>query len=135
MKKNRRKKHSPPPNRELMSEDEAWEIALDDHPEYRRGIEDDTLPDEIVGEDGEPMSPRAHLMVHAIVERQLAVDEPRGVAEIARQLAALGVSHHEIRHVIGVAVAEQLWTMQTQGAKFDEAAYLAQLREEVASRR
>ena len=33
-----------------LSEDEAWEIAVNDHPEYRKGIEDGTLPDEIVGD-------------------------------------------------------------------------------------
>lgn len=38
------------------------------------------------------MSPRLHLTMHPIVERQLASDRPRGVAEIERKLLALGRS-------------------------------------------
>ncbi len=55
----------------MMSEDEAYTIALNDHPQWRQQLEDETLPDEIMGDDGEPMSPRMHLTIHTIVERQL----------------------------------------------------------------
>lgn len=120
---------------EQLSEDEAWEIALDDHPEYREGIREGTLPEEIVDERGEPMNPRLHLTLHSIVEMQLATDEPKGVAEIGRQLAALGVSRHDIRHAIGDPLIEQLWLMQTEGAQFDEGEYLEQLRDVVDSYR
>jgi len=50
-----------------LTEDAALEIALRDHPEYRRLWDKDELPDEIIGEDGQPMSPRAHLHSHAVV--------------------------------------------------------------------
>ena len=130
----RKPKRKRPPLRRL-SEDEAYEIALNDHPEYRRGIIEGTLPETIPGEDGEPMNPRLHVMMHSIVERQLAANEPRGVAEIARQLAALGVSRHEIRHAIAGQLAEQLWAMQAEGARFDEVEYLEQLRDVVDSYR
>ena len=48
------------------------------------------MPDEIMGDDGEPMSPRMHLTIHTIVERQLSADEPEGVVEIAEQLESNG---------------------------------------------
>jgi hypothetical protein len=118
-----------------MDDTRAWEIALDDHPEFREGFENDSLPEEMLGEDGEPISPRLHLMLHVIVEQQLAADAPPGIAEIAEQLTKLGVSRHEIRHVIGGPLAEQLWLMQTQQAAFDSDAYLDQLREAVDSHR
>lgn len=121
-----------PPLRPL-SEDEAWEIALNDHPEYREGIEDGTLPEEILDERGELMNPRLHLTLHTIVEKQLASDEPKGIAEIARELAARGVSRHNIRHLMATPLAEQLWAMQTEGAQFDEDEYLAHLRDIVDS--
>ncbi len=35
-----------------------------DHPEYRKAIENETLPDEITDEHGNVMSPRAHLAIH-----------------------------------------------------------------------
>jgi hypothetical protein len=42
-----------------VSEEEAMEIALRDHPEWRRAWEKGELPDEIIGEDGRPMNPHA----------------------------------------------------------------------------
>ena len=118
-----------------LSEDEAQEIALKDHPEWRRQLEDDTLPDEIVGEDGEPMSPRAHLAIHSVVERQLAADDPKGVVAIARQLEELGLSRHDIRHEIGRALANQMWYIMQEECTFDEKSYFADLREIVQSHR
>jgi hypothetical protein len=73
--------------------------------------------------------------MHTIVEQQLAADEPAGIAEIACQLADLGVSQHEIRHIISGPLAEQLWIMQSKGAQFDASGYLEDLRQIVASMR
>ncbi len=119
----------------MMSEDEAYTIALNDHPQWRQQLEDETLPDEIMGDDGEPMSPRMHLTIHAIVERQLSADEPEGVVEIAEQLKQLNFSRHEIRHEIGRAVVNQMWCMQKEGCEFDEGRYLAELKEIVEGHR
>jgi hypothetical protein len=118
-----------------LSEEAALEIALQDHPEWRRAWEKDELPDEMTGEDGQPMSPRAHLQIHAVVERQLAADEPKGVVAIARELQRLGVSEHDVRHEIGSVIAEHMWYMTKEGCPFDEGRYLAELRAIVESRR
>ena len=119
--------------RKKLSEDEAMRIALKSHPQWRSQWERGTLPDEIVGEDGQPMSPRMHITVHTIVERQLAADEPKGVVAIARELEQLGLSRHEVRHAIGQAVANQFWYMSKEGRTFDTDLYLAELREIVES--
>jgi hypothetical protein len=116
-----------------LSEDEAIRIVLKRHPEWRIPWERGTLPDEIVGEDDEPISPRMHIAVHVIVERQLATDDPKGVVEIARQLEQLGLPEHEARHAIGQAVATQLWSIGKEGHPFDVGRYLAELREIVDS--
>ena len=121
--------------RKQLSEDEAVSIVLRDHPQWRRQLEDGTLPDEITGEDGEPMSPRAHIAVHTIVERQLAADEPAGVIAVAQKLEQLGLSRHDIRHEIGGAVAGQLWYMEKEGCVFDEGRYLVDLQEIVEAHR
>jgi len=121
--------------KQKLSEDAAFLIALRDHPEWRRAWQKNDLPDEIVGEDGQPMSPRAHLQIHAVVERQLAADEPKGVVAIARQLEQLGVSKHDVRHEIGGVLAEHMWYMETEGCPFDEGRYLAELRKVVRSHR
>ena len=114
-----------------LTEDAALEIALRDHPEWRRAWDQGELPDEIVGEDGQPMSPHAHLQIHAVVERQLAADEPKGVVAVAGELEQLGVSQHDVRHEIGTLLAEHMWYMTKEGCPFDEGRYLAELQEVV----
>ena len=74
------------------------EIAVRDHPEWRKASNGGALPDEVIGEDGEPMSPRVHLHIHVIVERQLAADDPEGVVAIADELMQLGWS--KVSHII-----------------------------------
>ncbi len=118
-----------------MTEEAALEIALGDHPDWRRAWEKGELADEITGEDGQPMSPLAHLHIHVVVERQLAVDEPEGVLAIARELEQLGVSRHDVRHEIGAVIAEHMWYMTKEGCTFDEGRYLAELRKIVESYR
>ncbi len=122
--------------RRALSEDEAFELTLRKfHPEWRRDLDNGTLPEEIIGADGEPMSPMLHLTIHAIVERQLSLDEPKGVVAIAEELSRLGVSRHDIRHEIGRAVANQIWYLQKERCVFDEVRYRADLEAIVASHR
>ena len=78
-----------------LSEEEAWEIALRDHSEYRKAIENGTLRDEITDEHGNVMSPRAHLAIHAAMERQIAADTPDGIASIAQDLERCGVTPYQ----------------------------------------
>jgi hypothetical protein len=118
-----------------LTEDAALDIALRDHPEWRKAWQKDELPEEIVGEDGKPMSPQLHLQMHAVVERQLAADDPKGVVAIAAQLEQLGFSQHDIRHEIGCVVANHMWYVMQEGCVFDENRYLADLREIVESHR
>ena len=116
-----------------LSEDETMRMVLKSHPQWRAQWERGTLPDEIVGEDSEPMSPQMHVAVHAIVQRQLAADDPKGVVAIAHELERLGLSRHEVRHAIGRAVASQLWSMSNEGCTFDFDRYLTELHEIVES--
>ena len=121
--------------RNQLSEEDALAIVLKDHPEWQRQWEDGTLPDEMIGENGEPFSPRLHIVVHTVVERQLAADEPKGVVAVAQELGQLGLSQQDIRHAIGEAVASQLWYMSKEGCVFDEGRYMADLRKTVDSHR
>lgn len=118
-----------------LSEEEAFEIALEDHPEYRRAFLKDKLPEEVVDEEGNAMNPRAHLEMHAVVERQLASDNPPGVAAIAQELRDLRVSRHNIRHAIAGILSEEMWHMMKENRVFDEKRYLDRLRAFVKSQR
>lgn len=119
--------------REELSEEESWVLALDDHPEWRRAWENDTLPEEIASEDGSPMNPRLHLAMHAVVERQLAADNPPGVVAIAQELEKLNVPRHEIRHAIARVVSDEMFAMTKQGRVFDQKRYLRELKKVVQS--
>jgi len=118
-----------------LSEEAAWKTALRDHPDWRHAWERDELPDETIGENGEPMSPRVHLQIHAVVERQLAADDPKGVVAIAEELGQLGLSRHDVRHEIGRVITEHMWYMTKENCPFDEGRYLAELRAIVESHR
>ena len=74
------------------------------------------------------MNPRLHLNLHAVVERQIASDEPRGVAWIASKLEALGLSRHEVRHEIARPVSNQMFSMMQEKRVFDEKQYMRELR-------
>ena len=81
------------------------------------------------------MSPQLHLTIHAVVENQLAANEPKGVASIAKELEELGLSQHDIRHEIGRAVATQIWQGLKEQQSFDEGQYFSELRDIVKSHR
>ncbi len=122
------------PKRDL-TDDEAFEIALADHPEYAGPLARGRLPGEIVDEHGNRMSPRAHLAMHAVVERQLAADDPKGVVAIARELESLGFSPHDVRHEIAAVVAEDLYDIAKRRRAFDAAGCLRKLRAAVDAAR
>jgi len=113
----------------------AWQQALTDHPEWQSQWEKGELPEEIIGDDGEPMSPTFHITLHAIVEGQLESGEPSGVVEIAQELAGLGVNRHDTVHVIAEAMCNQIWEIMKNGRAFSEVKYLADLRAIVDSYR
>jgi len=115
--------------RRVPSEDAAFRIALGDHPEYREAWEKGGLPEEAEGPDGSPMSPTLHLEVHAIIERQLAADDPEGIVAIANQMEERGLSRHDVRHAIGQALASQMYQILNENVPFDEEQYFRELRE------
>ena len=135
MAKKKRKPKRKYPKKQPLTEDAALEIAWRDHPEYRREFDRGELPDEVIGEDGRPMSPMAHVSLHAVVERQLAADEPKGVVAIAQELEQLGASRHDVRHAIAGVMAGHMWYMMKERCPFDEPRYMADLQKVVESHR
>ncbi len=113
---------------ESMTESEAFQIALGDHPELRDLFLSDSLPEEMLDDDGNVWNPRSHLDLHAVIERQIAMDEPRGIVGVAAQLEELKIDHHEIRHLIAGPLSEQIWHMLQEKRPFNERQYLRQLR-------
>jgi hypothetical protein len=107
-----------------LSEDDAYERACEMHPDLNRMRLNGTLPDEMVDGEGNVWSPRMHIDMHAIIERQLANDDPSGIADRAIAYEREGkLDSHEIRHALASAVSEQLWYMSKEGCPFDSQRY------------
>ena len=77
--------------------------------------------------DGEEFNPRLHLTVHEIVAAQLADDNPPEVWATAQRLRRLGFGRHEILHMLGAAMAPQLWSALHDQREYDPDAHRAAL--------
>ena len=111
-----------------LSEDEATEIAWEMHPDLNRMRLSGTLPEELVDGEGNVWSPSMHIDWHIIIERQLANNDPDGVADRAIHYEREGIlDSHEIRHVLAAAVSEQSWYMAKEGCLFDSQRYFADI--------
>jgi hypothetical protein len=107
-----------------LSEAEAYEIALDNHPDLKAMERAGMLPEKLLDQHEGPWSPRLHLELHAVVERQLATDQPKGIVELAIQFEReKKLCAHEVKHVIVAALTEQIWNMQHEHLPFNEEQY------------
>lgn len=89
----------------VSTEGEILKDIFDQHPEYA-GF----LPgEEIEMENGTKMSPRMHLALEAIIEIQIAKDDPPEAREAYLKLLSLGVDPHEARHAVGRVFIGVVW--------------------------
>ncbi len=70
---------------------------------------------------------RAHLIIHEMVEGQLAQRDPPAIGEVLHRLLAGGLSRHEAIHAIGTIVARQAYQMMKEGSDLDRVSYLREL--------
>ena len=70
---------------------------------------------------------RAHLLIHEMVEKQLAEDDPPEVSRVLHRLLANGLSRHEAVHAIGTVVAREALSMLKQGRPLDKKVYVREL--------
>jgi len=103
----------------------ALAIAME-HPEYHEVLGDPERyrEREWPPERGET-NPFLHLSMHLAIEEQLSIDQPPGIREAVRRLAAKHDSEHDAKHAVMDCLAEIVWQAQRNGVAFDNAAYLA----------
>jgi len=87
-------------------EDERRTLIEAEHPEFRGAIEDDVRE---IHTGGRVVSPNLHIAMHEIVANQLWADEPPEVWQTAQRLTAAGYDRHEVLHMLGSVVAEEVW--------------------------
>jgi hypothetical protein len=94
------------------------------HPAFEDAIErgDDEL---IV--DGRVMKPRLHLMIHEIVATQIIDGDPPEMFETAERLIAAGRDRHDVLHMLGSTVSDQIWSASHDRRPYDRATHIAAL--------
>ena len=105
---------------------ESMALALVmEHPEYQDVLADpERFRDREWRPEGGETNPFLHLSLHLAIEEQVSIDQPPGIREAVRALAAKHDSAHEARHVVMECLAEMVWQAQRNGVPFDNAAYL-----------
>jgi len=91
-----------------------------------RGDAIDNGHDELIV-DGTPMNPRLHLAIHEVVAAQIIDNDPPEVLATAQRLLALGRDTHEVLHMLGSAVTEQIWAATHEQRPYDREEHMRAL--------
>ena len=111
----------------LKEEDEKLATIMEEHKEYHKVWE---IADKIVDNEYtvEGVNPFLHIHIHLIIEDQLVMGQPKVVKEVVDELNKLGFPHHEIVHMIGIPLIEQIFNILKNNALFNEKKYAEDLR-------
>ncbi|MBI4759300.1 MAG: DUF1841 family protein [Chloroflexi bacterium] len=113
---------------ELSDEDQRLVKAMQDHPQYRQFWEQaDRIGEEELAIRGE--NPFLHVMVHVVIENQLALRDPPEVYEIFQAKLARGQPRHEVCHEIARVLMEFVWQALRYQKPFDAKGYADSVRD------
>ena len=87
-----------------------------EHPELAKAI-DSGLDEIVVG--SQVMNPHLHLSIHEVVANQLWDGDPPEVTETARRLDLAGYDRHQVFHMIGSVVSEEMWLVMRHHRQAD----------------
>jgi hypothetical protein len=76
---------------------------------------------------GEPMNPRLHLAIHEMVATQVIDDDPPEAFATLQRLVSSGRDRHEALHMLGSAVAVQLWAAAPGWRPYDRGEHVRAL--------
>ena len=110
---------------DLADPDVRSVVIRHEHPEFEDALQDDV--DEIDLGYGQ-INPRLHLAMHEIVATQLWEGDPPEVWETAARLRDAGYERHEIFHMLGRPVSNQIWAGWQDHKPYDRPRHVADLR-------
>jgi hypothetical protein len=90
------------------------------HPELHEALD----RDEDVEVDDAEVNPRLHLAAHEVIANQLIDGDPPEARTTATRLLAAGYDDHDVLHMLGSAVMDQVFGALTTGEHPDPEAYL-----------
>jgi hypothetical protein len=99
-------------------------VIRNEHPEFEQALREGR--GEIDLGDG-PINPRLHLAMHEIVATQLWDNSPPEVGETAMRLLEAGYRRHEILHMLGRPVSDQIWAALREAGPYDRDRHVAAL--------
>jgi len=100
-------------------------VIRHEHPEFEEAL--DVGLREIDLGNG-PVNPRLHLVMHEVVATQLWDGEPPEVWETAVRPRDTGYERHEILHMLGRPVSDQIWAAWRDNQPDDRGRHVAALR-------
>jgi hypothetical protein len=110
---------------DLADPDVRSVVIRHEHPEFERALCED-ISEVDLGHG--PMNPRLHLTMHEIVANQLWNGDPPEVWETAVRLHHAGYERHEILHMLGQPMSDEIWAALHEDRPYDLARHLAALR-------
>lgn len=111
---------------EDLADPDVRSVAIrHEHPEFTEALAAGL--DEIDVGSG-PMNPHLHLAIHEVVATQLWDDDPPEVWETAVRLRSEGYERHEILHMLGRAVSDQVWAALHEDVGYDRDRHVSALR-------
>lgn len=110
---------------DLADPDVRSYVIRHEHPELEEALVDAR---EEVDLGYGPFNPRLHLAMHEIVATQLWDGDPPEVWETAVRLLDAGYERHEILHMLGRPVSDQVWSALHDDRPYDRDRHIAALR-------
>jgi Domain of unknown function (DUF1841) len=110
----------------MQSQAAPWIL---EHPEYHAELSDlvTALATTYDVEAGRT-NPFLHLSMHLSISEQLSIDQPHGIAQAVRLLAAKRGSLHDAHHEVMECLGEMIWQSQRSGLPPDGQAYIDAVR-------
>jgi len=109
---------------QLSDPDVRSGVIRHEHPEFEQALTHGRR--EIEGGD-RPINPRLHLTMHEIVATQLWDDSPPEVWDTAVRLLEAGYERHEVLHMLGRPVSDQVWEALHDKRPYDRERHVAAL--------
>jgi hypothetical protein len=110
----------------LSAEDARLVEVMGQHPEYADlWSRLDAITEAEIVRDG--VNPVLHVMIHHIVENQIADGDPPQTAETVRALMQKGLSRHEAIHRVGRVVSDEVFEILKDDRPFDATRYARSL--------
>jgi hypothetical protein len=113
--------------RALSVEEERFAVAMRAHPEYHNSWEFS----DVVGPadyEVEGVNPFLHIAAHAIIEAQLAADDPPETSQALQRLRRSGIDRHQAIHQIAAVMFAVMFPVLKEGKAFDMPRYRKRLR-------